>query len=545
MTPFDPAFSRETLERQQVESALRDERDRARRYLGTAEVILLALDLNGRITLINRKGCDLLGWTEGELLGRDWIDTCLPARTRDELRSAFRELVGGDATVVENPILTRSGLERLIEWHNTTVRDDAGAVIGTISSGSDVTERRRAEQAQRTSEQRYRTLFEYAPDGIVIADRESRYIDVNASICRMLGYSREELIGLHAADIVAEAEICHIAPALRTITTTSDYQREWRFRRKDGSLFSADVISTMMPDGNLLGMIRDVTERNEAIEALRTNEQRTRFALQNSNIGIWDMDYTTGVLRWSETLEAHYGLPPGTFAGTFEAFMEHIHPEDRARTLETLVSAMKAGSDFSVEHRTIWPDGTVHWLCGAGRTLLGEQGEPLRAVGISQDVTDRKRAEATLAQSEMRKAAILDSVLDCIVTMDARGNVIEFNTAAERTFGYVKADVIGRPLAGLIIPPSVRDAHTAGLARYLAMGDGPLLGKLIEVVAMRSDGSEVPVELAITAIPSGDTPMFTGVLRDLSARKQADANARAAGRDHRFVRRCDLQHGAG
>lgn len=313
-----------------------------------------------------------------------------------------------------NPILTRSGLERLIEWRHTVVRDAAGTVIGTLSSGTDLTDRKRAEEAQRTSEQRYRTLFECAPDGIVVADRESRYIDVNASMCRMLGYSRDEMIGLHAPDVVTETEFRHIAPALRTITTTSDYHREWRFKRKDGSVFSADVISTVMPDGNLLGMVRDVTERNATIAALRTNEQRMRFALQSANIGIWDMDHTTGVLRWSEILEAHHGLRPGTFAGTFDAFMDHIHPDDRASTLETVSAAMKSGSDFTIENRTIWPDGTVHWLCSAGRTVLGEHGQPLWAVGISQDVTDRKRAEATLVQSEMRKAAILDSVLDCI-----------------------------------------------------------------------------------------------------------------------------------
>ena len=74
-----------------------------------------------------------------------------------------------------------------------------------------------------------------------------------------------------------------------------------------------------MPDGNLLGMIRDVSERNGAIEALRTAEERMRFALQNAEVGIWDMDYATGVVRWSETLESQYGLPPGTFGGTFEA----------------------------------------------------------------------------------------------------------------------------------------------------------------------------------------------------------------------------------
>jgi PAS domain S-box-containing protein len=136
----------EILERKQAESALRHERDRAQRYLDTAEVILLALDLNGRITLINRKGCDLLGWTGRELLGRDWIDTCLPDRTREAFKQKFLDLVGGDLSIIENPILTRSGEERLIEWRNTLLRDDAGHVIGTLTSGADITERRTLEE---------------------------------------------------------------------------------------------------------------------------------------------------------------------------------------------------------------------------------------------------------------------------------------------------------------------------------------------------------------------------------------------------------------
>lgn len=138
------------------------------------------------------------------------------------------------------------------------------------------------------------------------------------------------------------------------------------------------------------------------------------------------------------------------------------------------------------------------------------------------DDPGKTSAEAALRQSEARKAAVLDSVFDCIITIDANGRVIEFNAAAERTFGYTKAEAIGRALADLIIPPQLRDAHLAGLARYLATGEAPVLGKLIEVTAVRSDGSEIPVELGITAIPSGETPIFTGVLRDLTARKQAD-----------------------
>jgi PAS domain S-box-containing protein len=145
-----------------------------------------------------------------------------------------------------------------------------------------------------------------------------------------------------------------------------------------------------------------------------------------------------------------------------------------------------------------------------------------RAIQEAEARRTRKRAEAALGHSEMRKAAILDSVLDSIVTMDADGTVIEFNAAAERTFGYTKADAIGRALADLIIPPRLRNAHRAGLARYLATSEGRLLGKLIEITAVRSDGSEIPVELAITAIRSDNATIFTGVLRDISSRKLAD-----------------------
>ncbi len=145
----------------------------------------------------------------------------------------------------------------------------------------------------RASEQRYRALFEYAPDGIVIADAQSIYLDANASICRMLGYAREELIGLHASDIVTPAEVAHIEPALREIQARSDYHREWQFRRKDGSAFIAEVIVTTMPDGNLLAMIRDITARKQAEAALETAHQKLIAASRQAGMA----EVATGVLH--------------------------------------------------------------------------------------------------------------------------------------------------------------------------------------------------------------------------------------------------------
>jgi PAS domain S-box-containing protein len=156
--------------------------------------------------------------------------------------------------------------------------------------------------------------------------------------------------------------------------------------------------------------------------------------------------------------------------------------------------------------------------------------------GLEKEITERRLAEERLRQeetelkrSEARKAAILDSALDCIVTIDHEGCITEFNPSAERTFGYRRDEVVGKLLADLIIPPSLREQHRRGLARYLATGEARVLGRRLEMTAVRADGSEFPVELAITRIPLDGPPSFTGYLRDITERKQSEEALRRSG----------------
>lgn len=141
---------------------------------------------------------------------------------------------------------------------------------------------------------------------------------------------------------------------------------------------------------------------------------------------------------------------------------------------------------------------------------------------LGREVQRRKRAEQELRSSEARKSAILETALDCIITMDQNGNVVDFNPAAEKTFGWHREQVVGRELAEIIIPPSLRERHRQGMAHYLATGEGPILGKRIQLSALRSDGAEFPVELAIIRIPTDGPPLFTAYLRDISERRRTE-----------------------
>jgi PAS domain S-box-containing protein len=145
-----------------------------------------------------------------------------------------------------------------------------------------------------------------------------------------------------------------------------------------------------------------------------------------------------------------------------------------------------------------------------------------------QGLTDARlrKEETELMASEARKSAILQSALDCIVTIDHEGRITEFNPAAERTFGCRRDHVMGRALADVIVPPSLREQHRRGFARYLATGEAHVLGKRLEMSAVRADGSEFPVELAITRIPLDGPPSFTGYLRDITERRQAEEKLR-------------------
>ena len=265
-------------ERKRIEEELTHERDQAQLYLNTADVIMVALNREGRITLLNRKGCELLGVTPEQAIGTDWFETFLPEDVRTETWRVFETLMAGDRETHryhENPVVTSSGEERVVAWHASLLYDDTGNVIGLISSGTDITERARADQKLRESERRIRELTDALPVVVYEADETGRITFVNATGFEMFGGTKEEFeAGVSISQLVIDADKERARTAFLRRGRGEDVGRtEYTGLRKDGSTFPISVLGApLRRDGAVVGVrgiVVDITERKQAEEKVK------------------------------------------------------------------------------------------------------------------------------------------------------------------------------------------------------------------------------------------------------------------------------------
>jgi PAS domain S-box-containing protein len=244
---------------------------------------------------------------------------------------------------------------------------------------------------------------------------------------------------------------------------------------------------------------------------------RYRILFEANPQPMWVYDLETLIfLEVNDAAVSHYGYTRDEFLAMT---IKDIRPQEAVPAfLENLnrIGTMDSGG--------VWPhrrkDGTLLDVEIWGHVITFE-GRGARLVLLT-DVTERARARQELVAAEARTSAVIEASVDCIITIDERGRVIEFNPAAERTFGYSRHEAIGQVLADLIIPESHREAHTRGLVDVVATGHGPILGKRLDLTALRKDGSEFPVELTVTRIPMPNQVAFTGFVRDITERKGAE-----------------------
>jgi PAS domain S-box-containing protein len=457
------------------ERAIREQLLTTLRSIGDA---VIATDSQGRVTFMNEVAQELTGWTHGEAEGR-------------ELPEVFRIVNEETREVVENPaakvlregvvvglanhtvLIAKDGREIPIDDSGAPIRDGDRNIVGVVLVFRDIAERRQAQEVRL----KLASIVESSEDAIIGKTLEGIITSWNASAERLYGYSAEEALARPISMLVPPDRPDELPNILRRLKQGERIQQfETMLVRKDGELL--DVSLTISPIKNNAGAVtgastiaRDITSSMRIRRALRESEERLTQALEASRMGTWEWNIETGVITWSETLEPLHGLQPGTFAGTFEAFDELIHPEDRGLLRQAVSRAIEERTDYNIEFRIVWPDGSVHWIGGRGRAFQDETGKAVRMTGLAMDITDRKQAEDALRAGEERYRAFVQNSSEAIwrfeleepVSVDLPedeqiefcyqyGYLAECNDAMAAMYGFSSAgEIVGARLGDLLV----------------------------------------------------------------------------------------------
>ncbi|QKD81323.1 PAS domain S-box protein [Thermoleptolyngbya sichuanensis A183] len=297
------------------------------------------------------------------------------------------------------------------------------------------------------------------------------------------------------------------------------------FLSREAQRPDADLLKVMTTIGSQVGQFIKIRLSEEA---LRQSEELQRMALSAAKMGAWDWNVLTGEENWSEEAERIFGLEAGQFTRTYADFFEFIHPEDRDRVNEAQARSLQDGADYAPEYRVLLRDGSLRWIASRGRVLRDAEGNPTRLVGVTMDITERKRSELALAESERRLRAaeekyrsIFENAVTGIFQTTADGRYLSANPALAKIYGYESVEALMEALQDiehqLYVDPTRRQDFIDQMAAHGAVED-------FESQVYRQDGEIIWIsENAIAVRDDQDNLLYyEGTIEDITQRKQAE-----------------------
>src|SRR6516164_1142677 len=521
---------------EQYVQVIEGQREQLRVTLTSIGDAVITTDAEGRVTLLNPVAETLTGWTNGDAVGQplQTVFHILNEKTRQIVENPVAKVLatGGIVGMANHTVLiAKDGTERGIDDSGAPIRDSKGNVTGVVLVFRDVTEQRKAERSARF----LASIVESSDDAIIGKDVNGIITSWNRGAARIFGYSAAEAVG---------RPIAMLAPSDRAVEMPALLDRIKRGERvehfdtvrcaKDGRPVPISLTVSPIEDeeGTIIGaskIARDITERKRADESLRQQREWLRVTLDSIGDAVITTDTGGRVSYLNPVAQVLTGWSQEQAQGQpLEAVFPILDEQTRRPVENPVAKVIREGVIVGLGDHTVLVArvGTERPIDDSAAPIRGEKGETVGVVLTFRDVTEQRQAQLVLRQSEARKAAILDTALDCILTIDHEGKVVEFNPAAERAFGYRRADVLGRQMAELIVPAPLREQYRRVFDHSPATGEGPVLDKRMEMTALRADGTEFPVELAVTRIPAEGPPLFTAYLRDITERKRAEQASR-------------------
>ena len=512
-------------EERRLEEARRSTEERFSLVFRASPIPIAIVTTSSDFLEVNDRYVEFSGYPSEDLVGRSARDLGMWAEPADRLRFVDAMSREGRVRDFEATFRRKSGetCDVLLSVESIELRDVAEPV--RVFMFTDITERRRATDRLRESEERYRSLFDASVDTIITTDEDGRIVGWNRSAERMFGYAAAEVIGQPATVIVPHgyrdrhrAGLDHVKSGGEPHVIGKTVELEGL--RRDGSEFPLEFSLTAwtVASGRFYtAIIRDITERKRAEEALRASEEQFRAMFDSASVGVAQANPKTGRLS---RVNPKLCLITGYSAEELltRRFSDITHPDDRERDWTLFERMVTTGrSDYQTEKRYVRKDGSIAWVNVNVTVLRDATGAPTRTIAIITDITERKRTEEEL----LLKSAALNAAANPIVITDRDGTILWINQALSRLTGYSAREAIGKN------PRALFKSGAHDQAYYRRLWDTLLAGEVWsgEITNRRKNGTLYPEKLTITPVKDarGETMHYIAIKRDLTEERHLQA----------------------
>lgn len=513
----------ETERLRQVEAALIESEHLSKQYLDLPGVLYLALDKEGNITLVNENGLEILGYRQEELLGKNWFKTCLPHKLQREVLDIYHQLMRGKIEPVacyENSILRKDGSERVIAWNNTVLQNRSGEIVGTLSSGEDITERLNTEKHLKEA---YNIINKSPAVTFLWKNIEGWPVEfVSDNVIALFGYSATDFVSgrVPYIDVIHPEDLERIAGEVADASIGKEHERiahePYRIVTNDGKVKWLDDQTFIRRDekGKIThyqGIVLDITERKQVEEELKESEEKFRKIFNNEidAISIFNIE-TRKLIDVNDAFLNLYGY---TREEVLKLTVDDISAEPDLSKKAIKKSAVE-GDTLILKRLHKKKDGseiTVELSAGPF-TWKGEK----VMFAVVRDITFRVKTIAALSESENKYKTLFETANDAIFILDIKGNFLDVNSTGHERLGYTKEEMLAMhitqlypPEFAVIVPERLEQIQEHGMAVF-------------ESAHLRKDGSIMSVEVNSRIITLKGEEVFFSVIRDISLRKQLE-----------------------
>jgi PAS domain S-box-containing protein len=551
------------IESIQKEELLKESEKKYRMLVESSTDMLFTVNLKGNFLFVNRAFERGLGYTKEQIMRingfalvhpddievvRQQFAQIVAGKTADNMEYRYKTKEGKYIHILNNAapisdsqgnIVAALGIARDISYRKKIedelrkARDEMGERVVERTAqllaankklSEEIKERRRIEEELRKSEEKYRVIFESFHDVYYQTDKEGLITIISPSVRTQAGYDPEDIIGHLVTDFYLNPDDREtFIEKLKETGTVNDY--ELKLKAKDGRVIEVSASSNLVfgkggkPVG-VEGVLRDITERKRAEEALRESEEKYRELIENLSEVIYALDQNGRLTYVSPAVKSLIGYYPKELESN--PFSEWIHQEDLSRAREGFQKVL-SGKSTNSEYGIISKSGEIRWIYTSSRPVLKEN-QVIGVQGVLTDITERKRAEEALQAREAYLDQLFESAQEAIVMADNDGKALRINEEFTRVFGYTKKEAVGRKVDELIVPKSLQK-EAVSITRSVSKGEKIAM----ETVRRHKDGT--PIDVSVLASPiiiSGNLTGTYGIYRDITQRKRAEEQIRAS-----------------